>query len=320
MSIALGIDTSNYTSSVAICKDGVVVGQKKMLLEVKKGQRGLRQSDAVFLHTVNLPQIMESLFKETDICYAQIDAVGYSAYPRDVAGSYMPCFLVGESAARSLSAVGRWPVYPFSHQCGHIMAALYQSGFTSYHKNNFIAFHVSGGTTEILFVKPDSERIFCIEKIGGTLDLNAGQIVDRIGTLLNQPFPCGARLEAMALESMNSIPIGKLSVNGLFCNLSGIENQVQKRIAEGHLPNDIAAYTMEYLCRVFEALTCNVRNQYPNIPILYAGGVMSNKAFQKRLSAFENSYFAKPGFSSDNAAGTALLAEYKYRTENLNPR
>ena len=93
-----GIDTSNYTTSVAVF-DGEHIIQNKKLLTVKKGERGLRQSDALFQHTVNLPVLISKL--KSEIGDADIEAFGVSNRPRNIEGSYMPCFLAGESAAEA---------------------------------------------------------------------------------------------------------------------------------------------------------------------------------------------------------------------------
>ena len=313
MCLSLGIDTSNYTTSVALCRDGEIIAQKKTVLSVREGERGLRQSDAVFAHTQNLPRLFEELFSEAQFAKGNLDCIGYSATPRDAKGSYMPCFLAGEAIARSLSASTRVPAFAFSHQCGHIAAALYKSGFEPAKDACFAAFHISGGTTEILLVRRDREKIYSIEKIGGTLDLNAGQIIDRTGVLLGLTFPCGMHLEKLAIDATKKFALGKVSVHGLECNLSGIENQIKKLIGAGEQKADIARYTLEYLCRFFEKLTENLRETYPSIPVLYAGGVMTNQFIRSRLCAFGDCYFALPGFSSDNAAGIALLAQRKYQ-------
>ncbi len=108
--LILGIDTSNYTTSCALFdSEKRTVAQRKRLLPVKAGEKGLRQSDAVFHHTVQLPQLMEELFDGA----GDIAAVGVSEKPRDAEGSYMPCFLVGVNSARCVGAAAGKPVHTF---------------------------------------------------------------------------------------------------------------------------------------------------------------------------------------------------------------
>lgn len=304
----LGIDTSNYTTSVAVYNsDSGEIVQKKLLLPVKDGEKGLRQSDAVFHHTARLWPLAEELFKEVG---GGVDAIGVSEKPRDAEGSYMPCFLVGINAARCIGAATGKPVYGFSHQAGHIMAALYSADCMHYINQKFIAFHVSGGTTEMLLVTPNSERAFDVEIIGETTDLNCGQAVDRVGVMLGLSFPCGKELEKLALASeKNYNP--KVSVKNGKCSLSGVENQCKKMFEQGESAEDIAKYCLDFAGKTIEKMVGYAIETYGELPMVFAGGVMSNSIIRNRIQSRFNAVFAKPEFSCDNAAGTALLAYLK---------
>ena len=202
MSVYLGIDTSNYTTSVCLylAEDGSVISKRK-LLPVRDGELGLRQSDAVFHHVQQLPDLFSQAFAEYK---GEIKAVGVSYAPRTVEGSYMPCFTVGLTSARILSESMRIPMYTFSHQQGHIAAALYSINRLDLLHQPHIAFHVSGGTTEALGVNMD-EGFLSTRLIAKTLDLNAGQLIDRVGVMLGLHFPCGKELEQLALECNETI-------------------------------------------------------------------------------------------------------------------
>jgi len=263
-------------------------------LKVNDGEHGLRQNDAVFGHIKNFPQVMEQIGK------INVSAVGYSAYPRDVEGSYMPCFLAGETVACSIANINGIPLYKFSHQAGHIAAAKYSSKVNA---EIFIAFHVSGGTTEVLFVEGNR-----IEKLGGTLDLNAGQVIDRVGVKLGLKFPCGAELEKLAGNYDIKVNI---CVKDCDCNLSGLENKVNEFTDTGY----IAAYVIEFIKVTLDKMTHNALQKY-NLPVLYAGGVMSNQIIKNYLNKKYESYFASAEFSSDNAAGIAILCKQRYLNGN----
>lgn len=311
--ITLGIDTSNYTTSAALCIGGRIVLNKKIPLPVKEGERGLRQSDAVFAHVKNLPDVMLAVRDALD--GKAPDAVGVSVTPRDAEGSYMPCFLSGKAAAYSVTAVTGAPVYEFSHQAGHIAAALYSAGKTELLFGNepFAAFHVSGGTTELTLVTPDNAypRAVCI---GGTSDLNAGQLIDRVGVMMGLKFPCGAALERLAEELDVSFPGVNVSVDGLNANLSGAENKARALYEKTNDKAATAAYTLDFVTKTLDMLTKNLRGEYPDISVIYAGGVMSCKRMRKTLGKRENVFFSEPEFSADNAAGIALIA-YNRLTE-----
>lgn len=305
----IGIDTSNYTTSFAICDlDGNILKNYKILLPVKEGERGLRQSDAVFAHIKNLPLIAKKIKEDSD--RYEILAIGHSAYPRDVEGSYMPCFLVGEALSDILASLYKVDNYKFSHQAGHIRAAVYSSGAIT--NENFIAFHVSGGTTEILHVTIENNS-YIIDLLGGSNDLHAGQAIDRIGVKMGLKFPCGPKIEAFAKDNSESLPQYNISVNDFTCNLSGLENIAGKLFDKTQNKELVSALTIDFINKTISKLTVNLRKKYPNEQIIYAGGVMSNSIIKENIkSRFSNVYFATPEYSSDNASGIALLTRTKY--------
>lgn len=302
----LGIDTSNYTTSAALYDNGEVF-QCKRVLSVKQGERGLRQSDAVFQHTVNMPNIIKELCKDKEI---SLEGIGVSIKPRWIEGSYMPCFLVGESTAQAISSFTGAPLFKTSHQTGHILAALYSAKKFDLIEKPFIAFHISGGTTEAVLVKPDKENIISVEIIGESTDLNAGQAIDRTGVLLGMKFPCGAELEEFAQGSSAEFKI-KPSVKDCNCSLSGVENKVKAMLENGEKPCDIAKFAIDYINVNLEKMTLALLEKHGSMPVLFAGGVSSNKTIRNNFENKFNAYFAEPQFSCDNAAGLAVYAYLK---------
>ncbi|SDN35731.1 peptidase M22 [Acetanaerobacterium elongatum] len=309
MAAFLGIDTSNYTTSAAVydAKSNLIIHQKK-LLPVEIGALGLKQSDAVFCHVKQLPVIMEQLSALQPAF--DFDAVGYSARPRDAEGSYMPCFLVGECAARSIAAALKIPAYGFSHQAGHIAAALYSVKRLDLMNRRFIAFHVSGGTTDCLLVSPGKEQLLDINQIASSLDLKAGQAIDRVGVMLGLPFPAGRHLEELALTSSTRFKITP-TIRGMDCCLSGLENICKRMVVDGKPSCDIAFYCIEHIAATLDKMTELVLKEYGNLPIIYAGGVMSNSIIRARFTEKYGGMFAEPEYSSDNAAGVAILTASK---------
>lgn len=301
-----GIDTSNYTTSAAVYRsEENKIYQIKKLLPVKEGQLGLRQSDAVFHHTKQLPEIIEQLCSNlkniNPVC------ISASVRPRNAEGSYMPCFLCGEELARCFSAVNKIPFYASSHQVGHILAALYSADRLDLCGERFIAFHISGGTTDCLICSPDDSEMVKAENIGCSLDLKAGQAVDRVGVMLGLKFPCGAELEKLAMKSSRKYKIKPVIKDGSCC-LSGVENQCRKMLDSGEDKSDIAKYCLDYISESIMAMTQSVVEKYGNLPLIYAGGVMSDIMIREKIiSEYKNAKFAEPAFSCDNAAGIALF-------------
>lgn len=304
----LGIDTSNYTTSVCLYDDKTqkVISERK-LLPVKQGEKGIRQSDAVFHHTQQLPGLSEALFSQSE---ERIDAVGVSYAPRCEEGSYMPCFTVGVCAARTLSAALKVPLYRFSHQQGHIAAALLSIDRLDLLTKPHLAFHVSGGTTEALLVNTE-HGLLSTRLAAKTLDLNAGQLIDRVGVMLSLPFPCGRELEKLAVQCTEPIRL-KLTLKGFNCCLSGGENQCKKLFEEGKSREYIARYAIEYVLSAVSEMTKRLVQAYPGLPVVYAGGVMSDSIIREALCERFDCLFAKPEYSTDNAAGIALLASFAH--------
>lgn len=305
MGCFLGLDTSNYTTSVALYDDEKnEIVQAKKLLAVKEGSLGLRQSDAVFSHVKELGARMDELMDGRCVTLA---GIGVSTQPRDAEGSYMPCFLVGEMAAHTVAAVCNLPVTAVSHQAGHIAAALFSAGRLDLIGQRFIAFHLSGGTTECLLVQPDDERVFAVSPMAQSLDLKAGQAVDRVGGMLGLPFPAGRELEALALQSDQRYTV-KASFKGRDCSLSGVENRCQKMLAEGEPPCNIARFCIDSIYAAVDRMTAEAKVCCGELPVVYSGGVMSNSIIRDGITQKYGGHFAKPQFSSDNAAGVAILA------------
>ena len=300
----LGIDTSNYTTSAALynSQTGEITQQKK-LLPVREGQLGLRQSDAVFHHTAQLHTLFEELVRGVDT--KQIAAVGVSSRPRPVSGSYMPCFTVGQNTAKILSAALKIPLCEFSHQEGHISAVLYSAKKTELFNRDFLAFHVSGGTTEAVLAKGLGSG-FELELVAQTLDLNAGQALDRVGLMLGLKFPCGPQLEQLALKNTEKLS-ARPTIKGCDCCLSGVENRCKKLLDSGKSREYVAAFCIESIRVTLSAMTDEIFEKYGAMPAVYAGGVMSNKIIKNSFEEKYNAVFAEPVFSSDNAAGIAYL-------------
>lgn len=307
----LGIDTSNYTTSAALYfSESNEIRQFKKLLPVKRGEKGLRQSDAVFHHTQQLPSILRELsgFMKDK----KLTAIGVSSRPRNQSGSYMPCFTVGLCAAESISSFTGAERFEFSHQQGHIAAALFSAGRLDLISEPFIAFHVSGGTTEALLVTPDKDDIIKCEIIACSLDLKAGQAVDRTGVMLGLDFPCGAEIDALARKSEREFKIKPVLKDGN-CSLSGVENKCRDMISRDEKSEDVARFCIEYISASLEKMTESIIEKHPGLPIIYAGGVMSNSIIRERFTEKFGAYFAEKEFSADNAAGAAILAYFRER-------
>ena len=316
MKYSLGIDTSNYKTSIALTNiDGDIVYDKRILLNVDKGKRGLRQQEALFQHINNLPILFDDMFKCFDA--HDVACVSVSDKPRTISGSYMPAFLAGVSQAEVLASSLKCPLYRFSHQDGHVRAA---SRFTGLNESkHYVSLHFSGGTTDVLLYENGKLSI-----IGGTKDISFGQLLDRIGTELGLIFPCGEELDNIAYEYLNQsnpskeINLPKIKSRSGYINLSGIESAVFRYIKGRALDkNEINHLILAVFSNISSAILDMLEDIYDKYKIndfLFAGGVSSSKTLRKMLDKAgvkHNFVFCEPMLSSDNAIGISLLGGEK---------
>lgn len=304
--IFIGIDTSCYTSSAAcVCIDGIIRDGRK-LLSVKLGERGLRQSDAVFQHTKNMDELLPDMISGIET--TRIGGIGVSVCPSGRENSYMPVFLVGKLLADALGASLRVPVLGFTHQQGHIRAAL--MGNEQLIGKRFFAFHLSGGTSDLLYV----DEKMNIERVGGSNDINAGQLVDRIGVKLGLGFPAGKALESLAEDANKRGVLLPSSVNALEFSFSGAETKAVHAIEGGADKAETALSVFDLIARTLAKTIENAIAEFggETCDFLFAGGVSSSallrELLKSRLRASKAAlHFSDPILSSDNAVGAALL-------------
>ena len=305
--VYLGIDTSNYTTSLAIIDDsGVVLEDRRMLLQVPKHQQGLRQSEALFQHVKNLPELMEHIHWSEKQQQWALAAIGVSAAPRPLRESYMPVFLAGLGMARSLTAVIGAEMVTTTHQESHLWAALHSA--KGPRDSEFLAMHVSGGTSDLLRAKRQKHQL-TLTMVGTSTDLHAGQMVDRVGVALGLGFPAGPSLERMAASSIGELRLPS-SVKQGSISFSGPCAQALRLVGK-EPPEDIAKAVLLCIARSLEKALRWCFENFGNQPVLASGGVLSNALIRRELSQrlpFIEWWYAAPYYSVDNALGAAVVA------------
>ena len=305
----LGIDTSNYKTSVAVTdRNNNIICDFRRFLKVKRGDRGLRQSDALFQHIKNLPELMQNV---RDVFDGSFSAVSYSDRPRPAEGSYMPVFLAGESLGKSLASAMNIPCFSFSHQEGHIEAIKTYSSMSS--MVNFLACHFSGGTCELLNVAAEGSG-YSIKIIGGTRDISLGQVIDRAGVAMGMEFPAGEEMDRAAIAAAGETSVlTPVKVKDGWFNLSGIDTQIKRILSQSSKAEP------EFIREIFVRLSDSVSEmliqgaQMTGInDILMAGGVSSSTIMRETVTGelekkHINAVFDDNNLSQDNAVGTALL-------------
>jgi len=306
--VYLGIDTSCYTTSVLFMdRQGNGIAEARRVLRVKPGGCGLQQSEMLYQHIRNLPELLEEALQGHSF---SLRGIGVSARPRPRTDSYMPAFLAGLGCARSLAALNRIPVWQISHQENHLEAALWSAGGPD--SDRFFFLHASGGTTDLLIAEK-TEKGYKLSEIGSSLDLHAGQFVDRVGVALGLPFPAGPALEKLAEEADKVMEI-PVSVHKTQVSFSGPCTAVIRRIKAGDVPPAVIAASVQWgLAETFLRMIRNAAAEHNVKQVILAGGVSSNLWIRKHMEtklAKRNIRIWVPEsrYSGDNAAGCAAYA------------
>ncbi|HRX57334.1 MAG TPA: O-sialoglycoprotein endopeptidase [Eubacteriales bacterium] len=308
----LGVDTSAYTTSICcVCEEGIVF-EKRTMLSVPLGGRGLRQSEALFQHVKNLPALTDELFHSIDA--GSVCAAAVSAKPTAAEDSYMPVFLAGKLAASSITGALGVPLYETTHQAGHVRAAMFGNEAHITENGTFLAMHISGGTTDLLRVGLAGGKIETIEKAGGCADLHAGQFVDRVGVKLGLSFPSGPELEKLAVQAKTRDIRLPSSVKNAECSFSGQETAALRMLEQGAPKEEIAFAVYDCMARTFSKILLYAMERTGCETALLSGGVSGSGLLRTLLQKRTKKalLFARTGLSSDNAAGTALLAKDLY--------
>ncbi len=306
MSWVIGLDTSCYTTSVAILDtQGNLLADCRQMLTVKSGGRGLSQSEMVFQHTRNMPAVLEEALSYVRGAPA---AIGVTNCPRPLPDSYMPAFLVGSGFAKALALSHRIPLHTLSHQENHILAAVWSAGGPG--SKRFLAIHASGGTSELVLVERQDSAL-AIRLLGGSIDLQAGQFVDRVGVALQLPFPAGPHVEALARTATGSVRL-PVSVDNLSASFSGPASQAARLIAAGGEPAEIAYAVEICIAETIARLIQAGISESGVSDVLLAGGVMANQHIRRylreRLAQTASLFFPAAAYSPDNAIGAAVFS------------
>ncbi|MDW5300322.1 MAG: hypothetical protein SA378_09315 [Sedimentibacter sp.] len=304
----LGIDTSAYTTSIALidAKENKIIDDKRKVLLVPLGQRGLRQQDAVFQHLKNF----QELYSEINVDMKLISTVAVSSRPRNVDGSYMPVFTVGQNYGKIIAETLNCSYIEYSHQENHIAASLIE--LYKEINDDILAIHISGGTTEFLGAKK-AQKGYSTEIVGGSKDITFGQLIDRIGTLMEFPFPCGLYMEK-SIQNISEVDKIKIPpIKGTtFINLSGMENYYNNLYLQNKYSKETIIYSLfNYIASCILHIIKQIQSIYCFKTIIITGGVASNNTIRNLVLEELNDklrvIFPSKVNSSDNAVGLAYL-------------
>jgi len=303
MTYILGIDTSAYTTSIALidAQSNKILADERKVLEVGKGQKGLRQQEAVFQHLKNLPVLYGKITQDI----TKVKTICVSSKPRNSEDSYMPVFTVGQNFGKVISRTLDCSYIEYSHQENHISASLIDNYKNIDHR--FLAVHISGGTTEFVSAEKGIKG-FETKIVGGTKDITFGQLIDRIGILTEFPFPCGKHMEEyLAGKRVDEIKTPAVSGSS-YINLSGMENyygNLVNKYTRETVINSLFKYIAECILHIIRSLS-----HFNFKTVIISGGVASNSRIRNYLIDNIKEYeiiFPSVENSSDNAVGLAFL-------------
>ncbi|HKM43565.1 MAG TPA: O-sialoglycoprotein endopeptidase [Limnochordia bacterium] len=307
MRVFLGIDTSSYTTSLCLLgEDGTIKADERMILQVASGARGLRQSEALFQHVQNIPEITSRLSPRLE--GHDLAAIGVSVKPRPQDDSYLPVFLPGLALGEALGNLLGIPCHKLTHQETHIWSGVASAGGPK--SEDFLAIHLSGGTTELTSVRrAKTTHELQIESLGRTLDLHAGQFVDRLGVKMGLSFPAGPALEKLAHLTKETVPVATFHRAGMV-SFSGPLTALEKNVGEVS-PEVCARTCFAAIARTLVKWIRWAGDTYPSRELLIVGGVAANQIIRDTLCAQLPNwslYFAAPVYSVDNAYGAAFYS------------
>ncbi len=309
----LGLDTSAYTTSLAVVNQQEhLLVDRRIPLTVQKGNLGLRQSEAVFLHLKNLTVLWEDPYSLGK--HGELVAIAASNQPRPVQGSYMPVFKVSEACGSFLAQTMGLNFLASSHQEGHIMAGLWSAGLA---KGYYLIVQLSGGTTELVESEEISPGLLETRLVGQGSDLNAGQFIDRLGSLMGISFPAGPKLENLAKGGRDNVIKLPVAVKNSTISFSGPASSAERALQKGFRKEDLAraieVCIADSLLRAIYNLDDSLKD-YDGI--LFVGGVAANQYIRERLGKKigpAKVYFPRSHFASDNAVGLAVQAARRFR-------
>ena len=311
---ALGIESSCDETSMSIVKNGTEEIATVVLTQIDthKEFNGVVPEIASRMHVENITIVLEELFSKTTLTMDDIDIIGVT-YGPGLIGS----LLIGVECAKTISLVTGKPLIPVHHIAGHI----YANNLESRLKFPLIALVVSGGHTELIYMKED----YTFKKIGGTLDDAIGEAYDKVARILGLSYPGGPIIDKKYYEGKDTYnlpyPLNDNTYNFSFSGIkSAVLNTVHNEKQRGHAirVEDMCTSFQERVVSVVVKKTMHALEEYQVKNLVIAGGVSANSYLRDTLAKEcekRGINFSKPrlAYCTDNATMIASAAYYAYK-------
>ncbi len=267
-----------------------------------------------------IPVIEESLSK-ANVKLSEIDSIAVTVGP-GLIGS----LLVGVETAKVFAFILNKPIIAVNHLFGHIYANFINESQIKEKEIEFpaIALVVSGGHTDLVLIKQHGK----IEWLGGTRDDAAGEALDKIGRLLDLPYPAGPIIENLATKGDSkkyNFPRPLITSNDLDFSFSGLKTAVLRQVSSMSKLNDqdianICASTQKAIIDTLLAKTINAAKEYEVKSILLGGGVAANQTLKDSITSATKFqipdvrvFVPQKSLCTDNAAMIASSAFFNYQ-------
>ncbi len=314
--LILSFESSCDETSVAVIKNGKQILSNIIATQIKSHQRfgGVVPEVASRHHVEEITQCIQMAMDEAEVTYDDLDAVAVT-YGPGLVGS----LLIGIMAAKTVAYAHNLPLIKSNHLAGHI----YSANFVTDLEYPFMALLVSGGHTELVYVKAPGE----FETLGDTRDDAVGEAYDKIGRVLGINYPAGKEVDRLAGigEDTFNFPRAMVQEDNLDFSFSGLKSafintvhhadQVDEELSKEDLAASFQAAVLDILTnKTFRAI-----KTHPVKQLIVAGGVAANNGLRKRLAEEISKrkddielVFPPLRLCGDNAAMIGAIAQIQY--------
>ncbi|OLY94824.1 tRNA (adenosine(37)-N6)-threonylcarbamoyltransferase complex transferase subunit TsaD [Cnuella takakiae] len=318
----LAIESSCDETSASVCRDGKILSNYIANQTVHEQYGGVVPELASRAHMQNIVPVVDLALKQANVSLPEIDAIAYTQAP-GLIGS----LLVGSQFARSLAIAMDKPLIAVHHMQAHVLANLIGDPQPAF---PFLCLTVSGGHTQIVFVKSPSD----MEVIGETLDDAAGEAFDKTAKIMGLSYPGGPLIDKYAQSgNPKAFAFAEPQIEGLDFSFSGLKTSVlyflQKQQKEN--PDFVTKHLADICASIQHRIVTILLNKLKKAALqtgctrlCMAGGVSANSGLRKGLKELGAQHGWEvfiPDFEycTDNAAMIAITGYYKYLAGTFTP-
>ena len=317
----IGIESSCDDTSAAVIRDGVLLSNVIASQKVHESYGGVVPELASRAHQQNIIPVIHEALRSAGVSKEELTAIAFTRGP-----GLLGSLLVGTSFAKGLSQSLNIPLVDVNHLQAHVLAHFISQGVEDekFPQFPFLCLLVSGGNSQIIFVKSYSE----MEIVGQTIDDAAGEAFDKCAKVMGLPYPGGPHIDRLAKEgdakrftfNKPNLPNYDYSFSGLKTSfLYFLRDEMKKnpQFIEENIA-DLCASLQATIIDILMKKLIGVANDLNINEIAVAGGVSANSGLRNAMLSYGDKYnwnvFIPPfAFTTDNAAMIAITGYFKYQ-------